>query len=353
VQPLADRAPGPSRRLDAGDPIRVLATVAVVVQHVGHASFHHPARVGELEWGIATLVVGLTKWAVPVFVMLSGALLLEPRPAEPLAGFYRRRLSRVGVPLLFWSAFYLCLKGVGYLDEPERLRALPELLLQGRPFYHMFFLYVIVGLYLFTPMLRRFTANAGPGELGLAAALALGLAAGARLLGEAPGTALTLFVPYVGYYLAGRWLRERADAGAAADARAGSVFLLASAAIVVPSLLLYAPKGTATLYLHDYQSLPLMAASLAIFALLLVPGRFGPLAGRFQRACGRLAPLTLGIYLIHPAVLRVLWELAGVNGATGRVELAIPLVSAFAFAVSAAATAALRRVRPLAILVGG
>lgn len=47
----------------------------------------------------------------------------------------------------------------------------------------------------------------------------------------------------------------------------------------MPSLLLYAPKRAATLYLHDYQSVPLMAASLAVFVLLLHPGRFGAPSG--------------------------------------------------------------------------
>jgi surface polysaccharide O-acyltransferase-like enzyme len=45
---------------------------------------------------------------VPLFVMLSGALLLNPNKAEePLSVFYRKRLNRIALPFIKSLAEYL------------------------------------------------------------------------------------------------------------------------------------------------------------------------------------------------------------------------------------------------------
>lgn len=339
-------------RLRAGDAIRVIATFAVVLQHVGHVSFHNPDRVSPFDWGLATVVVALTKWAVPVFVMLSGALLLEPRPSETLSAFYRKRFVRLGIPLLFFSAVYLAVKAAMFWDEPDRLATLPALLLQGRPFYHMFFLFVIVGLYAFTPMLRRFVEHSGPVELPLAIGLSLGIAAIGTGLGHDPNSAFTLFLPYIGYFLAGWWIRQHAT-GEAHRRLAWIGWIGASALLIGGSLWLGDPKGSTTKYLHHYQSLLLLAMSLGAFVLMLTPNRFGAPDGKFARLATRWSPLTLGVYLIHPLVLKILAVTTGITGASGPVALALPFVSVVAFAASFGITAILRRSRIGAALVGG
>ena len=44
---------------------------------------------------------------VPLFVMLTGALLLAPgKQDEPLGVFFKKRFSRIGFPFLFWGALY-------------------------------------------------------------------------------------------------------------------------------------------------------------------------------------------------------------------------------------------------------
>src|SRR5437868_4695382 len=104
-QPVAARAVS---RLAWGDYARVIGTVAVICQHVAHRSTlvapwnpESPTR-----WSIMALEAAC-RWAVPVFVMLSGALLLDPDRKETPKAFYRKRFWRVGIPLVFWSTFYV------------------------------------------------------------------------------------------------------------------------------------------------------------------------------------------------------------------------------------------------------
>lgn len=329
-------------RLDAGDAIRVVATIAVVLQHAAHGVFRNPELVSAREWGFAVLVVTFTKWAVPVFVMLSGALLLAPR-TEGLGDFYRRRFSRVGVPLVFWSFAYLALLAIAGTPLDE----LWERLYGGRPFYHLFFLFVITGLYLITPMLRSWATAATSEELRLAVWITLAVAAGASLLGARGGTSLTRFIPYIGYFIAGWAIRQ----GVLRVSLSWGTAAVAAAALTVVTWLFAAPTQLPTVYSHDYLSVFLIPMSIAVFAAFLARSWPAPGSSAVSRACARLAPLTLGIYLIHPALLKILSEL-GLRAATTPVEFWIPTVASIALVASTAIAWGMSRMRPLAPLIG-
>ena len=77
------------------DQLRVLASVAVVVIHVTLGSLDTVPAFGTLWW-IGHWICLVSQWAVPVFVMISGALLLNPDhgATDSPSVFYRKRLRR-------------------------------------------------------------------------------------------------------------------------------------------------------------------------------------------------------------------------------------------------------------------
>ena len=92
-----------ARWLPYGDPMRIAGAVAVVVYHVAGYGQGRRSEVGAGGWWVCTLAVCATLWCVPIFILLSGALLLDPQRNKSAASFYRRRLWRIGIPFLFWS----------------------------------------------------------------------------------------------------------------------------------------------------------------------------------------------------------------------------------------------------------
>src|SRR5947209_17248353 len=94
-------ATGKPRRMHYGDAIRILGTVAVVVGHVSDLRLFSD-KVLDRDWWVCNVWDCLTRWAVPCYIMLSGALLLDPARGETPRDFYRKRLARIGVPLVFW-----------------------------------------------------------------------------------------------------------------------------------------------------------------------------------------------------------------------------------------------------------
>lgn len=88
------------------DNSRILAIFAVIVVHVG-AKVVGENTIGSEYWWYGNIFESLARWCVPVFVMISGALLLDPNKKEDLLTFYRKRLHRIFIPFLFWSVIYL------------------------------------------------------------------------------------------------------------------------------------------------------------------------------------------------------------------------------------------------------
>lgn len=130
------------------DRIRATAIIFVILIHSCGILLLHP-EMPSAVWVNAALT-SLVNTAVPLFLMLSGTLLLGKE--EPLGTFLRKRFSRILLPFVIWSlVFYLV------LNPPRSLSCLwdfPWKLLTGGIHGIYWFVYMIIGLYLLTPLLR-------------------------------------------------------------------------------------------------------------------------------------------------------------------------------------------------------
>lgn len=103
----------------------------------------------------------LVRWCVPVFIMVSGALLLKTNREEPLPSFFKRRATKVLLPFLIWSiAFYIY--GQMRSGDPLTFKGFTEEFLNNNIYFHLWFMYMIVALYLVTPIFRVFVQRAKP-----------------------------------------------------------------------------------------------------------------------------------------------------------------------------------------------
>lgn len=132
------------------DVLRVAATMAVVFLHL-FARFWEKEAVDGALWNDLNWLDSAVRWAVPVFVMLSGALFLNPAKEISFTVICKKNLLRIATAFGFWSVIY----GVVDLWRGMPLKELPLTLLKGE--YHMWFLFLIAGLYLFVPLLKKLT----------------------------------------------------------------------------------------------------------------------------------------------------------------------------------------------------
>lgn len=134
------------------DLIRAVAISLVVALHISANAF---SAFGDY-WHMYLIYDSLTRSCVPIFFMISGALLLKKN--EPALVFYKKRLSKILIPLIFWSYIYLLYRKY-YVGEYS-LSLSPVSILSGPVYYHLWFLYSIVSVYIFIPMLRFYAIHA-------------------------------------------------------------------------------------------------------------------------------------------------------------------------------------------------
>ena len=331
---LSPDTPDRYARLDAA---RWLAALAVVLLHSSTDALNLAESFGSTSWLAANVYDSASRWCVPVFVMISGALMLNDGRPTDLRQFYGRRVARIVVPLVFWSLFYLAWRNMlSWLDEGRiDWQSNAIVLAKGTPYYHLWYLYMIVGLYLFTPFMRNLYARTSP-RARVACAGAILLVAMLDTLyrqvtGADPGFFLTLFLPYLGYFVAGKLIVD----GALRIPRPALV-LSVSVIVTAAGFYLLSSPGQLHPYFYNYFSLNVAAMSLAAFQLIVD-------ARKLQRlpALGRL---TFGVYLVHPVFIDLATRLGWYKSGTHDMW-AIPVLAAAVFGSSAALCWALQRTR--------
>ena len=109
---------------------------------------------------------GLTCWTVPALFMLWGMFALEggkPRASACLLGLALPAFCL----LVFWGAVYAAVSYLlaGGTLTPAGVWAALASAAKGNTYFHLWVLYPLIGLYLVHPVLHRFTASAGRGEV--------------------------------------------------------------------------------------------------------------------------------------------------------------------------------------------
>ena len=136
------------------DYLRIIATVAVIVTHVS-AGFLYETNLKFSNWWIGLFSAGSMRFCVPIFVMISGVLLLPEQ--YTLKAHLQKRFQRVLLPFIFWTMIYLSidlllpiLKGEQIIITDSLKHIASGLLFGVRG--HLWYIYMILGVYLFIPI---------------------------------------------------------------------------------------------------------------------------------------------------------------------------------------------------------
>jgi surface polysaccharide O-acyltransferase-like enzyme len=199
------------KRLVFLDWLRVFATLAVVTIHVSGSFVGENLYINSSQWFAGNLFESISRSAVPLFVMISGALMLKGNKKIEYKEFLWKRVSKIIIPLVAWSIIYYIFYSMRG-DYGFSLKEGLKLFIKNGISYPLWFLYMILGLYLITPVLKIFIKNASQKDIGYFLILWLYASVIVKLMtfikGYSFNIELYFATDYVGYFILGYYLSQ-------------------------------------------------------------------------------------------------------------------------------------------------
>lgn len=324
------------------DLLRLVATVAVITIHVAAQNwFAVPVASPTFLWFNA--VDSCSRFGVPLFVMLSGALWLDPQRPVSLRKLYGQSLVRLLCAFVFWSAVYTSAHIL--LTGEQNPAVCASLFVSGQ--HHMWYLFMIAGLYIAVPVVRKITESRQAAVYLAAIAFCTAIVP-PSLTALTGSSAIADFIArfdiriglgYLFYFVLG-YLLAHTDFQPVQRYALYGLGGVATVLIVWLTQRASLTAGTPVAAYYDYFMVFVALQATALFVFfrqMRAPGE------RTSRAIGYLARQTFGVYLSHVLVLDGFAAL-GLTTLRFHPVLAVPMLVVLVLAGSMAVTVLLRLV---------
>ena len=333
MRPDGQSAPA---RFSGFDCLRATACLCIILMHTAHSTaLMYGPQMTFARAAVCQIALNLQYWAVPCFIMVTGALLLQPEKQISYKKLFSRYIARVVKAIVVFGVLFAVLEAI-FNPAMRSLRVFlggVAEVFTGGTWSHMWYLYCLVGLYLLLPAYKKIAAASDERDVRYLLIVYGVFESLLPLLGlwNIPCgfyihvSTIYPFYLFLGYYLS-RW-------GGKIDRRVWA----ALAALSTLAL------GALT-YVRVRRSL----AALDIFfgySSVLVIGQAAGVAGWFfqcregssavKRTLANIDSHSFGVYLIHMAYIRLLYKylhfdpytlgLAGVPGLLAVVLFAFAL----------------------------
>ena len=363
------------------DVLRVLATCSVVLMHVltGATDVTDASIVPEYR-SLLLSVMDLVTWCVPIFLLISGYLFLNPERTLTYPVMIKKYCRRIALAILLFGVPYAASELV-VAERTFRIRMIPEALkmtLMGHTWSHMWYLYLILFLYLITPLLKKVlrvlpvwgvAAVMAVIFLGSSVAPFLNKVLDVNSIPVLPDGGVYFLYYLCGYLFAvrevcvdkaessgtsGKGMEAGLDTEPVRGKRIGNVWLMAAAVLMMGMILSRTLAGFSIQMAYNYPFTVLLAV------LLFAAGWNGSIK-KHRIPWQEAGALSVAVYLVHPVYVNLLYkfvkitpftvlEQCGVQSVAAGQAVLILLLAAFCLVVLALATATAWVLRKIPVL---
>jgi surface polysaccharide O-acyltransferase-like enzyme len=316
--------------------IRVKALFLVIILHASSPLLMNLQKAKLGDWLAADFYNALSRFAVPVFVMITGALLFNKE--YELGDFLKKRLSRIIWPFLFWSLVY-----VGYSWYDEELNFTTDVWhniilvlhqLKYGAYYHLWYVYMLIGLYLIIPVLSRFVRNATEKEIQYFLVVWFIVIAFSQpyLTHFWPRVDVPYFTGYIGYLVLGYYLAYKPIPQKGILLPLWIFYLVCLIGITLGTYFISESTHSLSTIMYEPLGPFVILYSAGIFLLVrATPYQMPRWLAKIRDVAGQYS---LGIYLCHALFLTLLDDLAGISYKLCNPFISIPITAIVCFALS-------------------
>jgi surface polysaccharide O-acyltransferase-like enzyme len=327
------------------DLLRVVATYMVMQIHTGE--FYYIGSDGTVLNTANAYWVGwlnsLFRMCVPLFVMISGFFLF---PINDERTFFRKRFSRVLIPFVVWCALYaFYFYFIGDITITAALVDILKIPINfGTDIGHLWFVYMLLGIYLIAPVLSPWVRSASRRSMEVFLTLwALTLTTPyihlyfPQIWGECYWNRtpmLYYFSGFMGYAIMASYIKRFLMRPSALHRMVGAALIVTGYAITAGGFLHKLPLEHAVRDLELTWGFETINVAMMAVGLFLLFKNIQPADG--TSACWKLisdiSPRTYGMYLAHIMILNVVYAL--IDGHFGTTLVKLPLIALTTFATT-------------------
>lgn len=279
------------------DFIRVVALFCIVWCHTNNVVFDS-YLMEKAKWFLG-------KCGVPLFFVVSGYLAFPL--IKPLSEYFKGKVRRVVVPFIVWVLLYALVEF--FQGNPVCVNG--DILNEGSA--HLWFIYVIMGLYLVVPIIDPFlrAVSAKVLKLYLVLWMLTGVFPLLQHVFNPPFNehnwmyTLYHFYGYTGYFVLGYYFKRFGEQTRLLDLKTSAFFIIVS--ILLTGAYFFVFKCT-TVLTSDYKGIPIILYSIAMFAMLKKVAIYIE-HSRWNNFITSLSINSFGIYLFHMLVVMFVYPL--------------------------------------------
>ena len=331
------------------DILRIIAAFSVVMLH-SSAQFWYDLPVRDMDWLITNSYNALFRFGVPIFVMISGALFLNPAKEVDIKRLFTHNILRLVVFYGIWSCLYGLYDCSRFDMTQLTYKDYVREMLGGR--YHLWFVPMIGGIYCLIPVLHSWLRSAKKEvveyflllfvifQLGIYTLRALVWQDDLHYLLDKID--IPMACSYVGYFVLGyyiahvglqkkyqRWIYLGAGAGAVCNVVLGNLLAL--------------KKDTPIADIYDSYSIFTFMMVVALFVFFVEHKESFRLSGKWQALIREVSACTLGIYVMHVGLMEMCME-AGFHPLVMPMVIGVPVFALVCFLICLVLAAFLRRI---------
>ena len=289
--------------------MRIIACAAIILLHSLFASFVYyedAMTAGQLKGEILT--EHMLMWAVPLFLMITGALLLDTDRKVTFEKLFKKYIKRIAVALISFTLIFQILDYIAG-DTENIIGGWISNLISGHSWAHVWYLYLMLGLYLMLPVYKK-VIDGSSKKLQQYIILLLLLFTSVLPMIKNAGYAIGFDIPtvavypvylFLGYYLYNNKMK-----------RSTAVMLMTGSSIVIIITALLQNNADESLAMKlagfsKYYSIFVIGQTAGIFSL------FNTIRLKASNLINSIDKCTFGIYLIHMIGIRLVFKWMGIN----------------------------------------
>lgn len=275
--------------------LRLVATLAVVFLHTS-AGLLDTREIENFDDKFFLSCYKYTmQFSVPLFVMISGALFLNPAKEVGFGLFWHKYVKRIALALLVFG-LPMCLIETYFSKQGGVIDSVIHFV-TGHSWAHMWYLYMLIGLYLITPIIKPFVIRASDKDwlaaLGLLFVLS-SLLPTLNVMGAGLTGYMIFSTPYLFIYMLGYWLCWKAPQKIFEN----KMSLITIIILCIGIIIIKCHYGCDV---YGYATPVVICLASALFLL------FKSLNVNWTLA-NKLTPYCFGIYLMHPVFINFAYK---------------------------------------------